>query len=323
LVQKKNAICEGSNLDAERLKRNVSYAIRSNCKEKEVSVLKNAVEAVLEHHFGNHSKCGDWCLVKPLEGKELEEAKLNYRCKTKNALFYSQVKKIFEEFYEQLEEMLHCWDTNIVEGMNKFFTKFLPKDRTYAMTIENKVRIHLAVAIDSVGYTEVYQRLAKKTGLTYCAIQREMNRQFDNDKTYRREYRKKKKNKIRRMRKHYAKLAKGKLKLTEENRKSLQYSTGMSGPFKADGVEQGGLTGKRKRDHKKNMKNTKVCSKCKQVGHSRRSSNLCLQNPKRLLAEAAAKKVAAAQIEEIIPANEAREKGTTFGCVCSFFFSWY
>jgi hypothetical protein len=41
------------------------------------------------------------------------------------------------------------------------------------------------------------------------------------------------------------------------------------------------------------------------------------------LAAAAAKKVAAAQIEEIIPANEAREKGTTFGCVCSFFFSWY
>lgn len=36
--------------------------------------------------------------------------------------------------------------------MNKFFTKFLPNDRTYAITIENKVQIYLAVAIYSAGY---------------------------------------------------------------------------------------------------------------------------------------------------------------------------
>jgi hypothetical protein len=49
--------------------------------------------------------------------------------------------------------------------MNKFFTKFLPKDRTYAMTIENQVRIHLAIYIDSVEYEETYSRLAEATGL--------------------------------------------------------------------------------------------------------------------------------------------------------------
>ncbi len=91
-----------------------------------------------------------------MDGAELAEAKLKYRSKEKNNKFYLQVKKIFEDFYGQLDEMLHEWDTNIVEGMNKFFTKFLPKDRTYAMTIENKVRLYLAVSIDLVGYLETY-----------------------------------------------------------------------------------------------------------------------------------------------------------------------
>jgi hypothetical protein len=122
-----------------QLKRNLSYAIRINCGADSVETLKNAVKSVLEHHFGNHSMCGDWCIFRGLEGEELEEAKVKYRCKEKNNKFYLQVKALFEEFYGGLEEMMHQWDTNIVEGLNKFFTNFLPKDRTLVMTIENKV----------------------------------------------------------------------------------------------------------------------------------------------------------------------------------------
>jgi hypothetical protein len=42
-------------------------------------------------------------------------------------------------------------------------TKFLPKDRTYARAMENKVRLYLVMAIDSQGYTETYRRIAEKT----------------------------------------------------------------------------------------------------------------------------------------------------------------
>ena len=179
-------------MDAERMKRNLSYAIRCNCACGDVTVLKRAVECVLEHHFNNHNMCGaDWCRVKNLEGNELVEAKLKYRSKDTNEGFYLQVLTLFKEFFVLLDEMLHQWDTNIVEGLNKFFTKFLHKDRTYAMTIENKVRIYLAVAIDSVGYTDVYERIAEKTGFTHCEVQKELNLQLDQDKSYRRTYRKK------------------------------------------------------------------------------------------------------------------------------------
>jgi hypothetical protein len=134
-------------MDAKRLKRNLSYAIRVNFRST-LAVSRGAVESVLEHHFNNHSLCGLWCKVKNLVGREREEAELKYRSKQLNGVFYLQVKKLFDEFYALLEEMLHEWDTNIVEGMNKFFTKFLLKDRTYAMTIENQVRLYLAISID-------------------------------------------------------------------------------------------------------------------------------------------------------------------------------
>jgi hypothetical protein len=72
----------------------------------------------------------DWCRVKNLEGNEFVEAKLNYHSKDTNKGFYLQAKALFKELYVLLDEMLHKWDTNIVEGLNKFFTKFLHKDRT-------------------------------------------------------------------------------------------------------------------------------------------------------------------------------------------------
>jgi hypothetical protein len=190
-------------MNAKRLKRNLSYTIRVNCCASDIEVLRMAIESVLEHHFNNHSLCEEWCKVKNLEGPERQEAMLKYRCKQKNAFLYLQVKELFEEFYSLLNKMMHGWDTNIVEGMTKFFMKFLPKDRTYATMIENTVRLYLAISIDSVGYTEVYRHLGEKTGLTICEINYMMNMELDEYKLYRRSYWKQERNKIRRMRKFY------------------------------------------------------------------------------------------------------------------------
>jgi hypothetical protein len=105
-----------------------------------------------------------WCRVKLLEGEERKISDLRYRNKeTPQGLkFHLDVKDIVVEFAEQSADMLYGWSSDIVEGMNKFFTKFLAKDRTYAMTIENQVRIHLEICIDSVGYQETYSRLAER-----------------------------------------------------------------------------------------------------------------------------------------------------------------
>jgi hypothetical protein len=47
------------------------------------------------------------------------------------------------------------------------------------MTIENKVRIHLALCIDSIGYVETYQRLAEKIGLELGKVHMEINMLLD------------------------------------------------------------------------------------------------------------------------------------------------
>jgi hypothetical protein len=213
------------------------------------------------------------------------------------------VKALFEEFYLLLFEMLHEWDTNIVEGLNKFFTKFLHKDRTYAMTIENKVRIYLAVAIDSVGYSETYARIAEKTGLTFCAVQKELDLQLDERKSYRRSYRKKPSTKIRRMAKFYQKLADGKRKLENENRKDLQYSSGMSGPFAEDSTQQSTNeepTVRKKRRKTRKERESMKCGHCGRMGHLRTTSSDCSKNPRNVL-----------HAKDTEVAEPAREKGTS------------
>jgi hypothetical protein len=74
-------------MDAERLKRKLSYVVRVNCRTTDIEVLRKAIESVLEHHFNNHSLCGEWCKVKNLERPERQEAMLKDRCKQRNAFF--------------------------------------------------------------------------------------------------------------------------------------------------------------------------------------------------------------------------------------------
>ncbi len=65
----------------------------------------------------------------------------------------------------KLRQLKHEYDTNNVEGFNKFLTKFLPKDRTYCRTIENKARSYLAVSLQSIGYRQFYSRLFELAGV--------------------------------------------------------------------------------------------------------------------------------------------------------------
>ena len=52
--------------------------------------------------------------------------------------FYEEVRSITNEFALSTEDMLHGWNTNIAERINKFLTKFLPKGCMYMLMIENK-----------------------------------------------------------------------------------------------------------------------------------------------------------------------------------------
>jgi hypothetical protein len=84
--------------------------------------MKAAITTAVEHHFGNHEHCGDWCRVRPLVGEERAEQALKYRnkdCKG-GQKFYDDTKEIVDEFSVRSADMVHSWTSDIVEGINIF-----------------------------------------------------------------------------------------------------------------------------------------------------------------------------------------------------------
>jgi hypothetical protein len=102
------------------------------------------------------------------------------------------------------------------------------------LTIENRVRLHLAVCIDSIGYVETYRRLAQELGLELGEVDEEMNKLLDVGKRYLRKHRKLKKTRATRKRTYYEKLREQSSKMVKENRKNLLYGSGITGVFSED-----------------------------------------------------------------------------------------
>jgi hypothetical protein len=116
LCKEKNLGC--TKLDAERMKRRTSWALRIAAKGT-FDEFEIALTAVLEHHFDNYAHCGGWCKAKGKTGEEKKKSSLRFRSKTKNAEIYEHDFKVFHvEFMEKDQPLylFYCWDTNAVEG---------------------------------------------------------------------------------------------------------------------------------------------------------------------------------------------------------------
>ena len=126
---------------------------------------------------------------------------------------------------EKIKEIHHPWNSNIVEGFNKFITKFIPKDKQFNQTIEYKSRIHLAVCIDSIGYSSTYDRLFQKLGIKNSHNLNLFLDSKDKQKLYKRKYRQKVETKRRRLQKYVQKMKIGREKLKRARGKEMDYQT--------------------------------------------------------------------------------------------------
>jgi hypothetical protein len=119
---------------------------------------KDAFKPSIEHHFNNHTLCGEWCASKKLTDRGESAYRLHYRCKDKNKKMYEKIKDIHAIFTtnEKLREIYHKVNTNLSESANFVVTKFLPKhNKHYGTTIVDKSRVSLAVCIISNGYKNI------------------------------------------------------------------------------------------------------------------------------------------------------------------------
>jgi rhodanese-related sulfurtransferase len=66
----------------------------------------------------------------------------------------------------KLCQLFHEYNTNAVEGFNKYLTTFLHKDKTFCQSIENAARSYLAAAaLQSIGFRQCYERAFELTGI--------------------------------------------------------------------------------------------------------------------------------------------------------------
>ena len=276
--------CGCTKVDAERMKHRMSWTLRLHSLGT-FPEFQRAVLAVLEHHFNNHDHCEAWCKHAGGTEEEIRESGLRFRCKVRNKKLYEFLKKHHEQFMEEskLKQLWHQYDTNLVEAFNKFLTKFLPKDKTYCQTIENKARSMVAVGIQSIGYRQFYARVFERTGIEVKEddITGLFLRKEDADKLWRKHRRRKEDVKIARMRDHYRKVKEGVAKLKADNAKALSYAAGMMGPDAGDESELPQLQ-RQQQQKGKTPKGSVTCRHCGIRGHQRTSSFQCLKNPKNL-----------------------------------------
>ena len=137
------------------MKRNFAYALYQHCGN--MQRLMSVMEAILEHHFGNHDHCDEsWCPFLKCKDDKSKQDKLKYRSKVLNKKMYEDALTHHTKniSYEKLNEICHDYSTNKCESTMSVITKFLPKNRYYA-----KTRMVTAVACDSAGYEGHYQSL--------------------------------------------------------------------------------------------------------------------------------------------------------------------
>jgi hypothetical protein len=83
LVAMRNADSGGATgVDRDRLKQNFCYARAKNVDE-DFKQFKDAFLPSIEHHFNNHTLCGEWCASKKLTDMGKSADHLHHRCKEK------------------------------------------------------------------------------------------------------------------------------------------------------------------------------------------------------------------------------------------------
>jgi hypothetical protein len=117
-------------VDAYRLKHDFGYWLLSYC-QKDFDMFSDKSEAVVEHHFNNHSHCDDWCSMKATDATTEAKGNLKYQCKKEDAKLYVQICDVMSCFTTpgKLRDCHHRYSSQMNESMNKVISRYVPKDR--------------------------------------------------------------------------------------------------------------------------------------------------------------------------------------------------
>jgi hypothetical protein len=261
-------------VDRDRLKQNFCYARAKNVQE-DFAVFKEAFKPSIEHHFNNHTLCGEWCAAKKLTDQGKSAAHLHYRSKVKDEKMYEKIKAVHAVFTsdEKLSEIHHKVNTNLSESANFVVTKFLPKHKHYGTTICDKSRVSLAVCIISNGYVHTMVDLYARMGMKVTVLMLKGWTEIDQDREYNKRYHKLESVKRKRVMRNSIKKRENRKKEEKQKRVGEWYATGMG--LNADTTQSALRPVTRGKKRKKELNHLTVrgerkkeeCKRCKRKDH--------------------------------------------------------
>jgi ABC-type dipeptide/oligopeptide/nickel transport system ATPase subunit len=107
------------------MKRKMGYTIHQN-KSKSLEEMRKVMTTILEHHFNNHTCCGDWCL--PFSGNRVRRFVSHQSTGAKNEKLYKQLKMHHNKFVtkEWMQDLMQNF------GLKKEFLTKCPKHNFFA-----------------------------------------------------------------------------------------------------------------------------------------------------------------------------------------------
>lgn len=151
--------------------KNFSIAIKEN-KGNPVKV-KEALEAIVPHSFGDHHLCSTWCEATNNvdyvhnnlpNGKPLSD--LNLKLK---------LTKLISNYTTNVDKIAMCGSTQSNESFNQIVSSKNPKARHYSSSDSLSIRVSAAVCQENIGNTystRVFEKLGYKQSLKSTSVQK-------------------------------------------------------------------------------------------------------------------------------------------------------
>ena len=169
-------------MDAWWMKHNMAAFVYQHRVNSPFYVFKEQCINVLDHHFGDYCKCGDfWCPYWIHADDPDKQSQFLYRNKETDTELYEQMKKIHDVYTtEKMLAKLYCrFDTNSNESFNKFVPKFVQKDSYLFSTIAGHAQVHVAASINSVEYKKYYRCVYKALGMVFDQTAQDLYKHMD------------------------------------------------------------------------------------------------------------------------------------------------
>ena len=213
----------------------------------------------------NHTKCRHWCKRKT-DPTYREEQYLNMQTgpnAKRNRKLFHRVMEATKEKREpsNLEGILGTDSTQVCENANMRISKFVRKDMCYSRTKSLKIRISHVIGEINLGFAGYHTRLYEKLGIPMSEASVAFFTSRDRKSERGKQYKKKKETKVRRMKRHWEKMA-------SDFQKHL----------KEKGYYSEKIVKKKKTTAKEIQKGKIACCHCGIFGHARPTAKTCLMN---------------------------------------------